>query len=129
MKKDKIIYWTTTGLITLMMLFSAYSYFAVPKVIEGFKQMGYPNYFRIELGLAKIIGSLFLLIPMIPARMKEWAYVGFGIVFISATIAHLSNGDAISMVITPLVFLVLLIVSNIYMYKLNKTVNTESGHS
>jgi hypothetical protein len=26
MKKDKIIFWSTTGIITLMMLFSAFSY-------------------------------------------------------------------------------------------------------
>ena len=118
MKKNKIIYWGTTGIIGLMMLFSAYSYFTNPKMAEAFKHFGFPDYFRIELAFAKIIGVLALLIPQIPARVKEWAYAGFGIVFISASIAHFNNGDAMAMVATPVIFLAVLIVSNIYFHKL-----------
>src|SRR4249920_2521112 len=39
-------------------------------------------------GGAKILGVLALLIPSIPARIKEFAYFGFGITLISASIAH-----------------------------------------
>ena len=34
-----------------------------------------------------------LLVPMVPARLKEWAYAGFAINLISAIIAHLSIHD------------------------------------
>jgi len=34
--------------------------------------------------MAKVIGALALLIPQIPARIKEWIYVCFGVVLISA---------------------------------------------
>jgi hypothetical protein len=120
MKKNKIIYWTTTGLIGLMMLFSGSQYFLNPKVVEGFTHFGFPDYFRIELGIAKLIGALVLLIPQIPTRVKEWAYAGFGIVFISASIAHYNNGDPIANVISPMVFLAILIVSNIYLHKVKQ---------
>ncbi|HKC68029.1 MAG TPA: DoxX family protein [Bacteroidia bacterium] len=120
MKKNKIIYWITTGIIGLMMVFSAVQYFTNLKVEEGFTHLGFPNYFRVELGLAKLIGALVLLIPQIPLRIKEWAYAGFGIVFISATIAHYMSGDAVAMVISPMVFLIILIISNIYLHKVNK---------
>lgn len=117
MKKNKIIYWVTTGLISLMMLFSAYNYFQNPAVAEGFTKMGFPDFFRVELGIAKIIAALVLIVPQIPSRIKEWAYAGLGIVFISATIAHIANGDAVAMVISPLVFLVILAVSYYYWHK------------
>ncbi len=120
MKKNKIIYWTTTGIVGTMMLLSAYQYFSNPKVEEGFAHLGFPNYFRIELGLAKIFGAIVLLVPQIPTRVKEWAYAGFGIVFISASIAHFNSGDAVSMVISPIVFLVILAVSNLYLRKLKE---------
>jgi len=120
MKKNKIIYWITTGIIGLMMLFSGSQYFINPKVVESFVHFGFPNYFRIELGLAKLIGALVLLIPQIPTRIKEWAYAGFGIVFISASIAHYNNGDPMANIISPFVFLVILAISNIYLHKVKQ---------
>jgi len=123
MKKDKIIYWSTTGLVGFMMLFSAYSYLTNPQMAGAFKHLGFPNYFRIELAIAKILGATVLLTPLIPTKIKEWAYVGFAITFISASIAHTSSGDTAAMIITPLVFLSILIVSNIYLHKINAAKN------
>jgi hypothetical protein len=91
MKGLKITYWTSTILISLMMLFSAAMYFT-PEVTENFGKIGYPNAFRIELGIAKFLGAIVLLIPIMP-RIKEWAYFGFFLTFVSAIIAHLSIGD------------------------------------
>ena len=120
MKKNKIIYWITTGIVSAMMLFSAYSYFTNPQVSEGFHHLGFPDYFRIELAIAKILGALILLVPMVPARIKEWAYAGFGITFISAAIAHINSNDTTPMIITPIIVLAILIVSNIYFHKQDK---------
>ncbi len=120
MKKNKIIYWFATGIIALLMVFSAYNYLTNPQMAEGFKHLGFSDYFRVELAVAKIFGALVLIIPAIPVRIKEWAYAGFGITFISASIAHASSGDAAAMAITPIVFLIILIISNIYLHKVNK---------
>jgi hypothetical protein len=38
----------------------------------------------VELAIAKLLGATTLAIPFIPARIKEWAYVGFFINFFSA---------------------------------------------
>ena len=118
MKKYKTIYWISTGLLGLLMSFSAYAYFTDPDAVENFRHLGFPNYFRVELVLAKIMGVVVLLIPQFPIRMKEWAYACFGLVFISAIVAHYSIGDEMSKVITPAIFLVVLIVSNIYYHKM-----------
>ena len=66
MKKDNIIYWVTTGLIGAMMLFSAYNYFTNAEMKAAFVHLGFPDYFRIELGVAKIFGVLALLISAVP---------------------------------------------------------------
>jgi VIT1/CCC1 family predicted Fe2+/Mn2+ transporter len=126
MKKNKIIYWISTGLITLMMVFSAYSYVSKPEMEAAFKHLGFPDYLRVELAIAKILGALVLIIPAVPVKIKEWAYAGFAITFLSATIAHINSGDPAAMAITPLVLLVVLVISNIYLYKKNQltAVNT-----
>ncbi len=106
MKTVKIIYWISTVLISLMMLMSAYMYFTSPDVTAGFKHLGFPDYFRKELGILKFLGGLTLLIPMIPARIKEWAYFGFFINFVSAVIAHAAMGDPVTGLIAPFVLLI-----------------------
>ncbi len=120
MKSQKITYWVTTSIVALMMLMSGPMYFVSPEAIEGFRKIGFPDFFRMELGAAKVIGALVLLIPMIPSRIKEWAYAGFGITFISAFIAHLASGDPMSKAIAPIVVLAVLAVSNVTYHKLNK---------
>lgn len=119
MKKDKIIYWIATGIFSAMMLMSAFMYFTNPEVAEGFKKMGFPDWFRLELGTAKAIGALVLIIPQIPVRVKEWAYAGFGINLISAGILHFMMDDTKG-IISPLVLFLVLVVSNIYLHKIKK---------
>lgn len=127
MKKEKIIYWTTTGIVSAVMVFSIFNFifndhFPFPNGPEGaFVHLGLPNYFKIELTTAKIFGVLALLIPGTPRRIKEFAYFGFGITLLSAGIAHFSVGDArrsILFVIDPLVFFCILVVSYFYFHKL-----------
>ena len=85
-------FWSVTGLFCLLIGFTAYAQLRLPQVAEAFTQMGFPDYFRVELSLAKLLGVVLLLAP-VPARLKEWAYAGFAITLGSALIAHLSVGD------------------------------------
>jgi CHASE2 domain-containing sensor protein len=79
-----------------------------------------PVYFRIELTVAKALGVLALLTPGVPRKAKEFAYAGFAITLISASIAHFSVGDSLPFVIDPLLFLGSLITSYIYFNKFNR---------
>jgi hypothetical protein len=118
MKKDTIIYWVATVATVLTGAIAAFGYFNTPMFIEGFHHLGFPDYFRIELAIGKIIGAAILLLPAVPRRFKEWAYVGFGIVFISAVVAHLTV-DGIAKSVGPLIPLVFLIISYVYFHKLS----------
>ena len=122
MKTNKIIYWVSTGIISAMMLFSAFGYFTSPEMKAAFVHLGFPDYFRIELGIAKILGAVVLLLPMIPAKIKDFAYFGFALVFLSASVAHAAVGDPASGIITPLVILGILGVSYFYNMKIKELV-------
>ncbi len=124
MKKNKTIYWISTALAMLTGATTAFMYFTNPQFIEGYRHLGFPDYFRIELGIFKIIGLLILLIPTIPARMKEWAYVGFMITFVSGIIAH-GTVDGLGLAMAPMIPLVFLIVSYIYFHKLQRVSVTQ----
>jgi hypothetical protein len=96
MKPSKALlagFWIFTVLFALQMGFTAYAQLRLPQVALEFNHLGFPNYFRIELSWAKFAGLAALLIPIIPARLKEWAYAGFAITLISALIAHVSIGE------------------------------------
>ena len=92
-KTTAIGYWVATALFCLEMTFTAYYEF-LPQGAQAFARLGFPTAsFRIELSLAKLIGAAVLLLPVVPARLKEWAYAGFAINLISAVIAHSSIHD------------------------------------
>ncbi|MGD0788711.1 MAG: DoxX family protein [Terracidiphilus sp.] len=92
-KVTTILFWIFTALFCLEMSFTAY-YELLPQGAQAFNRLGFPNGdFRWELSLAKLVGVVVLLVPLIPARLKEWAYAGFAINLISAIIAHLSISD------------------------------------
>jgi hypothetical protein len=92
-KGTTIAYWISTSLFALQMGFTAYAQLCLPQVAKVFAHLGFPEYFRIELSWLKFAGIVVLLLPMAPARLKEWAYAGFTIVLGSALIAHLAVGD------------------------------------
>ncbi len=117
-KTTKIIYWISTGLIGLLILPGIF-FLNSPMAVEGIKHLGLPMWFHLELGIGKFIGGLILLLPFIPKRIKEWAYVALGIDMISATIALCAVDGVIAKSFTPLIAFALLLVSYVYFHKLN----------
>jgi hypothetical protein len=87
-------FWIVTALFCLQIGFTAFAQLMLPQVAEAFTRLGFPDYFRVELSWAKLLGVVLLLAP-VPARLKEWAYAGFAITLVSALIAHLAVGDGL----------------------------------
>ena len=110
MKTRKIIYWISTAVVCLAMVYSSYSDLYSNEVKQAFVHLGFPGYFRVELGIMKIIGIILLLAPL-PNFFKEWGYAGFSITFISAFIAHTASGDPVGNRMAPLIILFFLLVS------------------
>lgn len=106
-----MLYWTCTLIIAGMMIYTGYLYLTDEGMKGAFVRLGFPGYFRVELAIAKIIGSIVLLVPFLPAAIRQFAYFGFALTFISACIAHLSMGDGFQAIHRPLAFLSLLAIS------------------
>jgi hypothetical protein len=121
MKKNKIIYWVSTGIIVTIMLWSAANFAFNDTFRDAFHHLGLPGWFRVELTVAKFLGVLALLVPGIPARIKEFAYFGFAIVLLSTPIAHLSSGDSVWLEVAHLFFFVSLVISYVYYHRLKNT--------
>lgn len=84
---------------------------------EGIRHLGYPEYFGNALVIFKIIGVLTIVIPKVPARIKEWAYAGFAFDFLFASISHGVVDGINGQIFFPLVVLAILAVSYIYYHK------------
>ena len=117
MNKNKIIYWTTTGIVAAIMAWSAVSFSFNDQMRGAFAHLGLPNWFRIELTVAKLLGVLALTVPAMPGRVKEFAYFGFALTIVSACVAHISSGDGVLRGLEPLVFLGFLTISYFYYHK------------
>lgn len=118
MKKDKIIFWVTTTLIFLfegvMPALTGHTEMAK----EGIRHLGYPEYFGTMLVVFKVLGTLALIIPQIPTRIKEWAYAGFAIDFIAACVSLIAVDGISGLAFFPLIVFAVLITSYIYYHKI-----------
>lgn len=124
MKTNKIIFWVTTTLIFLfegvMPALTSQSEMAK----EGIRHLGYPEYFGVMLTVFKVLGALALIIPQVPARIKEWAYAGFAIDFISAFVSYAAVDGFSGLTFFPLIVFLVLIVSYIYYHKIKAPAST-----
>ena len=121
MKTTKIIYWVTTSIICLFA--SSAIFMNSEMAIEGTKHVGIPRWLGLEISIGQLIGLVLLIVPAVPARIKEWAYVGFGILYISAAVAHIAINDPLGNTIMAIVFFGLLLVSYSSFHKLQKAKN------
>jgi hypothetical protein len=117
MKSINIIYWITTGLIFLfegvMPALTGHSEMSR----NGIMHLGYPEYFITLLVSFKVLGALALIIPQVPARLKEWAYAGFTFNFISALVSNWAVDGFTGGIIFILVVMAVLAVSYVYYHK------------
>lgn len=118
MKKNVIIFWVATIIIFLfegvMPAFTSQTELAK----EGIRHLGYPQYFGNMLVVFKVLGALALIIPAVPARVKEWAYAGFAFDFIAACVSHWVIDGLGFEAAFPLLVLGILIVSYVYYHKI-----------
>ncbi|GAA0483748.1 DoxX family protein [Parasphingorhabdus litoris] len=103
-----MIYWTSTSLISLYLFASSASYLFHQPTMAGIRDLGFPDFFRIELAILKIAAGIVILLPFTPDPMKEWAYAGITLFLLTAIIAHHAHGDPVILnIINLLIFIVL----------------------
>ena len=111
MNKTRLTFWIATGIIFLfegvMPALTGHTEMAK----AGVAHLGYPDYFRVFLNIMKVAGALVLIVPMAPARLKEWAYAGFTFSLLAATFSHYMVDGTDAQSFFPLVILGILMTS------------------
>ncbi|MGH1413492.1 MAG: DoxX family protein [Pelagimonas sp.] len=109
-----MIYWISTGLVTAMLTMSALAYLLHKATIDGVRDLGFPDHFRIELAVLKLLAVIVLLAPQMPVPVKEWAYAGVALFFVTSIVAHTAHGDPWTFNLINVVLLLLLATSRYY---------------
>ncbi|GAA0375467.1 DoxX family protein [Bacillus horti] len=103
-KRNKIIYWIATALLSVGMLnVGIVQLIKLDVEVETITILGYPPYLMIVLGVSKILGVIAILVPKFPL-LKEWAYAGFFFTVAGALISHMILGQPIDSYYFPCSF-------------------------
>ena len=114
----KVIYWISTSLLSCFLIWSSYSYLLSKPTIEGIKELGFPDFFRIQLAVLKIIAVVILILPQVSIQYKEYAYIGVLLFFITAIVAHFAHKDPFYINLINLILIGILFISRIYLNKI-----------
>ena len=119
MKRTNTAYWIITALFSAFMIFSSIGGLLLTPEAVDYRhiKMGYPTYFIRIISVAKIMGAIAILLPMVPARVKEWAYFGLFIDLVVAVISFWAIGDPFSVWAPMFLFIAVLLVA----YRLHHT--------
>jgi hypothetical protein len=112
MEKRKLIwYWIITAILSFCIftggLFQALQ---LKGVVQGFKPLGYPNYFISIIGVWKVLGIIAILIPNFKL-LKEWAYAGIFFAMTGAVISHIASNDVHVQIIAPFLLAIFTVLS------------------
>ncbi|HYE54242.1 MAG TPA: DoxX family protein [Chitinophagaceae bacterium] len=113
MKKTKTIFWVSTVFIFLFEGIMPIStlLFAPQYANAGTKPLGYPDYFAVALIIFKFLGALAIVVPSVPARLKEWAYAGLAFNLVFAIISHAVVDGNIGFILMPAGIMLILALS------------------
>lgn len=109
----KIVFWISTVIIFLFEGVMPVStlLFAPEYANAGTKPLGYPDYFAFMLIICKFLGVLAILVPAVPAKVKEWAYAGLTFNLVFAIISHIAVDQNPGFILLPVIILAILATS------------------
>jgi len=116
-KTINIIFWITTSFIVIFDGIIPLLTFQTDLAREGIRHLGYPDYFGVMLVVFRLLGVTVLIFPQIPVRIKEWAYAGFAIEFLSASVSNtITDGFGVYSIL-PIITLCILLTSYFSFHK------------
>jgi hypothetical protein len=114
MKRNKIMFWITTGLFVSFMALGALPDILMINAAKNIcEHLRYPVYLLPFLGVAKTIGAITIVIPKFD-KLKEWAYAGLSINLTVAIYSIIQVDGFGSNSLIPVIGILLLTVSYIF---------------
>jgi uncharacterized membrane protein YphA (DoxX/SURF4 family) len=126
--KKKLIYIYRTLLILLAIFFTISGFLEItknPAIYPKTIRMGYPPFFILTLGIAKIVGAFTLLIPNLK-RLKEWAIAGFTFDVIFAFVSSYAIDSSADCIKAAIVFCLLMLTYSLFLKKEALQENSEA---
>lgn len=120
MNRYKTIFWVTGTLLFLSQGLMPLLTMHADASKAAMAQLGYPVYFGTMLAVFKFLGGLAIVLPKVPARVKEWAFAGFAIDFICAFISLWATGSGVSAMMFPLFAMLILVLCYYSFYQISK---------
>lgn len=109
MQLPKLIYWISTVLLSLILLFSAGSHlFSHSNLVITYESLGYPTYLIYPLAFAKILAVAAIVSNKVKF-LKRLAYAGVFFNLLLAFVAHVAENDGAG--ILALLGLLLVVIS------------------
>ncbi|MBL8009591.1 MAG: DoxX family protein [Flavobacteriales bacterium] len=114
-----LAYWIVTALFSAFMVFSSIGGITLqPDAVALLHEhLGYPLYFIRLVSYAKVLGAVAILLPWVPARVKEWAYFGFFIDLVAAACSFIAVGDPVGTWAPMMIFIALLVSAYVLYHK------------
>lgn len=110
-KTFSILYGSLTGLCSFSMLLAGIvELLQSSEGQEIMRHLGYPVYVLTIIGAGKTLGALAIAQNKL-YTLKEWAYAGFTINLLGAAASRAYTGDSIALIVSPLLFLAVLLTS------------------
>lgn len=110
-KTTTVLYWIVTGLLSFGMLLGGTAQILRAQFnVNGFKQIGFPEYVLPILGTWKVLAVIVILIPKY-LLVKEWAYAGLFFLLSGGVISHFASGDGVLEALPVFVFMCLTVAS------------------
>lgn len=78
-------------------------------VVAVVHHLGYPDYFPVLLGVAKLLGAMAIARPR--GVVTEWAYAGATFDVLAVVASHAALGDSVGETLAPLGVLVVIVAS------------------
>ncbi|HEX4850691.1 MAG TPA: DoxX family protein, partial [Puia sp.] len=100
-------YWILTGYLAFESILAAiwdFNWLNKEYAINLMRHLGYPSYFLVIKGVCTLLAAPVFLLPGL-RLLKEWAYFGTFLIYISAIASHLAIGDGFRTLIAPIIFL------------------------
>lgn len=120
-KWAKIVFWISTIALALFILPGIF-FMNSEMAKQWMAHVWLTDAIRLQqlLWPAAPLAILIILIPGVWNRLKEWAYVWLGLIYIGAFWAHLQLGDPIAATIMPLITFAVLLTSYLAWHKILK---------
>jgi len=103
-----MIYWISTITLCVVLALSAFTYLFHKSTINGIRELGFPDFFRVELAVLKLLAVVLILLPAVPIQCKEWAYAGATLFFITAIVSHTAHKDSYLITVLNVAFILIL---------------------